>query len=218
MTHPEPTERITGRDVLEAHLDALVTHDARLAPIRVAAGEVPLRLRPPGFATLAYIVTGQLLSVKAAAVIHQRLADKLGDVTPDRFLAHSQDEMCGLGLTQAKYRAMRAAAEAELDGGLDYLALAELPANAAMVALTRFPGIGPWTAEIYLLSAIGHADIFPAGDLALRKAVGYALDMETPDAAKTRELAAHWSPWRAAAARLLWRYYALRTQKEGIGL
>jgi len=218
MSSHEPTERITGREVLETHLDALVAHDARLAPIRVAAGKVPLRLRPPGFATLVHIITGQLLSVKAAAVIHQRLTETLGEVTPERFLLHTQDHICGLGFTRAKYRAIRAVAEAEQNGRFNYIALAELPAAEAIAALTEFPGIGQWTAEIYLLSAIGHADIFPAGDLALRKAVGYALGMETPDATMTRQLAANWSPWRATAARLLWRYYALRTQKEGIGL
>lgn len=219
MTKRMETGRITGRAVLERQLDALVAADPDLRPLREMAGEVPLRLNRPGFAGMAQIVNSQLLSVASARAIHGRFEAALGEVTARRFLAFGESEIRACGLSGAKYRTLKALAEAERDGRLDYGALGQMEAEAALAALTGLNGIGPWSAEIYLLFCTGHPDIFPAGDLALRKMVGYAQGRDAmPSIAETRAAAERWAPWRGAAARLLWRCFAVMKRKEGIGL
>lgn len=219
MTVEPVLERITGMDVLNRHLDALVALDPRLERVRAIAGEVPLRLGQSGFASMVSIINSQLLSVASARAIHGRVVDLLGKVTATRFLDISEMDMRDCGLSGGKYKTMRLVAEAELNGGLDYAVLSGLSVDAAMKELTSLKGIGPWTAEIYLLSGVGHADIFPAGDLVLQKMVGDVLGhREKPDEKTTRKIVAHWSPYRGAAARLLWRYFAVLRDREGIGL
>lgn len=216
MTHPS---RIVDRDTLEIHLENLVAIDPGLAALWSRVGEVPVRKGAEGFAGLAQIVNSQLLSVASARAIHGRFAAHLGTVTAERFLACEQADIRACGLSAGKYRTLRGIAEAERAGTLDYAALGHMPVDEAMAALTRLDGVGPWTAEIYLLLCLGHADIFPAGDLALRKMVGYALGADAvPDVARTRALAARWAPHRGAAARLLWRGFAVWKNAEGIGL
>lgn len=219
MAAEQLLERITDMSVLNRHLDGLIACDPRLAPVRQAAGEVPLRLGQPGFAGMVNIINSQLISVASAAAIHKRVVVMLGEVTPKRFLQIAEEEMRGCGLSRSKYKTMRMIAEVELSGELDYTALPGLPVEQAMAELTRLKGIGPWTAEIYLLSSVGHSDIFPAGDLALQKAVGYALGHDgKPDEKTMREIAKIWSPYRGAAARLMWRYFAILRDREGISL
>src|SRR5690606_29256188 len=119
-------------------------------------------------------------------------------------------------LSGGKLKTLTAIAEAEISGALDYDALVHLPAEEAIAGLTRLHGIGPWTAEIYLLFCLGHADIFPAGDLALQKMVGLAFGQAArPDEKRTRDLTAQWSPWRGAGARLMWRHFAVLREREG---
>lgn len=217
MTGPDHLERITGRAVLEAHLDALVAADPRLVPVREICGEVPLRLRSGGFEGLASIVISQQVSVASAKAIQARFEDGLDEVTSECFRALSEDELRGCGLSGGKIRTLIAIAEAEISGALDYEALGALPADEAITILTGIHGIGPWTAEIYLLFCLGHPDIFPAGDLALQKMVGLTLgETERPNDRRTRELVSPWSPYRGAAARLMWRYFAVLRDREGI--
>jgi DNA-3-methyladenine glycosylase II len=217
MAESERLERITDRAVLERHLDALVDSDARLAPVRELCGEIPLRLRPGGFEGLAAIVISQQVSVASARAIQSRFEDVLDEVSAQGFLALPGDELRGCGLSFGKLRTLTAIAEAEAAGQLDYDALAHLPGAEAIAALTGLHGIGPWTAEIYLLFCLGHPDVFPAGDLALQKMVGLAFgEPERPDDRRTRELTAGWSPYRGAAARLMWRHFAVLRDREGI--
>jgi len=212
-------ERITSRRVLGRHLDALVVRDPRLAPVLAEAGDVPLRKGPGGFAGLAGIVGAQQLSVASANAIMGRLAAVLGEMTAARFLAESEATVRGCGLSGGKYRTLAGIAEAETAGDIDYSALAGLPAGEAIAALTRLHGIGVWTAEIYLLSHLGHPDVFPAGDLALQKMVGVALGHDgRPGERACREIAELWSPYRGSAARLLWRYFAVLKDREGIAV
>lgn len=220
MADAAPLERITDARVLEHHLELLVLRDSRLAPIRDVCGSVPLRLATPGFAGMAQIVVSQLLSVASARTIHARFSSLFdGEITPERFLAFDEGTIRGCGLTGGKYRALLAVAAAELDGSLDYDALGQMPLPEAIADLTRLKGIGPWTAEIYLLFCTGHPDIFPAGDLVLRKMAGRIEGLDTvPDIRQTATLAAIWSPYRGTAARLLWRYFAVLQNKEGINL
>ena len=219
MTDKPLLERIDSIETLNQHLDALVQLDPRLEPVREIAGEVPLRLGQPGFAGMVSIIVSQLLSVASADAIHKRVVSVLGDVSAERFLEIEEEQVRNCGLSGGKYRTMCTIAEAELSGALDYTQLPDLEIGAAMVELTKLKGIGPWTAEIYLLSSVGHADVFPAGDLALQKMVGHALGRKKkPDEKQTRKIAAKWSPYRGAAARLMWRYFAALKSREGINL
>lgn len=212
-------ERVLNRDILERHLDALVALEPRLVAVRAGAGEVPLRIRADGFSGIAQIIVSQLLSVASANAIHGRFETLLGDVCTDRFMALDEPQIRQCGISGGKYRTMRLVAEAELSGALDYAALADMPIDAAMSALTAIKGVGPWTAEIYLLFCVGHADVFPAGDLVLQKMIAEVLDLSgRPNDKLSRELTSSWSPYRGVAARLLWRHFAVLQEKEGISL
>jgi len=137
-------------------------------------------------------------------------------LTPEAILAASDDTLRGAGLSGGKMRTLRAVADAAVSG-LDLAGLAARPAEEAHAALTVVKGIGPWTADIYLLFCIGHADIFPAGDLALRKAMGAAFGNEVvPSIAEAAETAEAWSPWRGVAAILFWAYYRTLAGREGV--
>ena len=209
-------ERITGREVLDRHLCALVRADPRLARALASAGEVPLRLRAGGFAGMAQIVCAQLLSVASAAAIHARFEKVLGQTRAETLLRADAARLRAAGLSFSKIATLRALAEAEVSGRLDYASLAEIGADAALDTLMKIRGIGRWSAEVYLLFSTGHPDIFPAGDLALRKAVGHVQGRDAPDEKEVRAIAADWSPWRGAAARLMWRHYAVVKSREGV--
>ena len=210
--------RIETDDDVTAGLEALLRLDPALAPVVAEAGPVPLRRRAPGFTGLARIVVSQQVSAAAAEAIWTRFTTRLGgDPTPEAILALDDTELKAGGLSSPKVRTLRAMAEAARDG-LDVAALAGRPAEEAIEALVRIKGIGPWTAEVWLLFCAGHPDVWPAGDLALRIAVGEAFGhAERPSEADCRARAALWSPWRGVAARLFWAWYGARRAK-GAGL
>lgn len=188
-------------------LEALVAADPRLAPIRATAGAVEIRYRPPGFEGIARIVVAQMLSVASAEAIWRKLERELGAVTVETFLAATPERLRSAGLSGGKVRTLSAVAEAAA-AGLDLSALAEAPPEEAVRVLTALPGIGVWTAEIFLLFCARHADVFPAGDLALQVAAmeGLALPAR-PKEKDMRAIAEAWAPWRGVAAKLLWAYY-----------
>lgn len=201
--------RLDSVDALAAHLDALGARDPRLAPAIARAGEVALRRSPSGFEGLARIVVGQQVSVASARAIWGRV-EALGAVNAPAYLALGEDALRGAGLSRGKHATLRAIAEAEDAGRVVFAEIDALDAEAAIAALTALKGVGPWTAEIYLLFCTAHPDIFPAGDLALQKAVGHALGLEErPDAKALAGLARDWSPHRGAAALMFWRYYSM---------
>lgn len=213
------TGHLTSEPALAAHLVALVDRDPRLAPVFERAGPVRLRTAPQGFAGLAQIVCGQQLSVASARAIWTRFAALPGALAPETYLALSEADVRATGFSLGKWKTLRALSEALLAGGLDMDRLHDLPAADAITALTALPGIGPWTAEVYLLFSAGHPDVFPAGDLALQKAVAHGLGLEArPDARAIRPIVAQWSPHRGAAALLFWRYFAALRDREGIAL
>lgn len=212
-------EPIANRETLDRHLAALALRDPQLKPVVAAVGEVPLRRRDGGFAGMAAIVVSQLLSVASANAIHGRFVDILGEVTPQRFLELEETAVRKAGLSAGKYQTLRGIAEAELSGTLDYDVLARSHQDEAMAQLMALKGVGRWTAEIYLLFCLGHPDIFPAGDLALRKMVGVTLGhQEMPTEREVRTLTEAWAPYRGAAARLMWRYFAYLKDREGVGV
>ncbi|MCT8998033.1 DNA-3-methyladenine glycosylase family protein [Chelativorans intermedius] len=201
-------QRIETPNDIALGLDALVARDPRLAPVRVAAGDVPLRRSPPGFASLASVIVAQQVSRASAEAMLARLCRLVDPLTPARLLAAGEAALVEAGLSRAKQRALSALAAALVDRSLDLEHLDTQPPEEAVAALTAVPGIGPWTAEVYLLVAAGHADIFPAGDVALRGAVAHALALEErPSAESLARMAESWRPWRSVAARLFWAYW-----------
>jgi DNA-3-methyladenine glycosylase II len=213
------TDRLDSPEALAAHLAALIMLDPRLAAVAERAGSFEPRHSPGGFAGLARIVTGQQVSTQSADAIWGRFSQLEGALEPAGYLLLNEDVVRGAGQSGAKYRTIRAIAEAVAAGEFDFAPLAELPADEAIATLTRLKGIGPWTAEIYLMFSAQHPDIFPAGDVALQRAVGWAFDMpESPPAKELITLAKSWSPHRSTAALLFWRYYRAVRNKEGISV
>lgn len=200
-------QRIATLDDVERGLDALCLIDPRLGKVRGMAGEVPLRLSEPGFRSLASIIVSQQVSRASADAIFGRLTKLVDPLTPRAILAAGEDMFREAGLSRPKQRGLIAVAQAVADG-LDLHHLCSLDAVEAIARMTAVPGIGPWTAEVYLLFAAGHPDIFPARDVALQSAVGQALGIDPRPAEKTLiALAESWSPWRGVASRLFWSYY-----------
>lgn len=193
---------------LDAALAALGRIDPRFVPIIATAGRPPLRRRTDGYAGLAAIICAQQLSTASANAIWGRLAVAFDPFEPATILRARATRLARLGLSAPKIRALKEIARAVLRGELALATLADIPADTAHAALTAVHGIGPWTADIYLLSCLGHADAWPAGDLALQEAarVAFALPAR-PTAKQMQALAEPWRPWRAVAARVLWTYY-----------
>jgi DNA-3-methyladenine glycosylase II len=200
-------QRIATLDDVARGLDALIALDPRLEAVRVAAGEVPLRLSEPGFRSLASIIVSQQVSRASADAIFGRLTRLLDPLTAEAVLSADETVFREAGLSRPKQRGLLAVAQVVADG-LDLDHLCSLEAGEAIAALTAVPGIGPWTAECYLLFAAGHPDVFPARDVALQSAVGHALGIAPRPPEKTLiQLAESWSPWRGVASRLFWAYY-----------
>lgn len=196
-------------------LDALCRLDPRLVAVRAAAGEVPLRRRPAGFASLAEIVIAQQVSRASADAILGRLLRLVDPFTAQALLAAGESALIEAGLSRAKQRCLVALAQALEAGALDLEALCRLEAGHAIAAMTAIPGIGPWTAEVYLLTAAGHADVFPARDVALQSAVAEAFGLAArPDAKTLSRIAESWAPWRSVATRLFWAYYRAKKGRE----
>jgi DNA-3-methyladenine glycosylase II len=180
------------------------------------AGPVPLRKLPTGYEGLAGIVVSQMVSRASADAIWGRLKTLLGDVTPISVLGRNEEELRNVGLSGAKESTLRILAEA-CTGGLDLDRTATLPAGDAIREMTALKGVGLWTAEVYLLFAAGHPDIFPSGDVALRTAAGEAFGLAArPSDKALRVMSLGWQPERSIAARLLWAYYARRHKRDAM--
>ena len=208
--------RIHTEADLDRGINALVAGDPRFAALIAKAGRPPLRRRTDGFAGLASTVVSQQLSTASAGAIWGRLAAAFDPFEPEAIIRARAPRLARAGLSSAKIRALKAIARAVTHGKLPLTALADLPADEAHAALTAIHGIGPWTADIYLLSCLGHADAWPAGDLALQEAARLAFGLRArPTAKEMVALAEPWRPWRAVAARVLWIYYRSVKGREG---
>lgn len=205
----------TEQDV-QVGVDALLALDARFAAVVEVTGAPPLRRRPGGFAGLASIVVSQQLSTASAAAIWGRLSAAFDPLDAAALRRARTDKLKRIGLSAAKIRTLKALAAAIEHGDIDFASLATKGADDAHGALVSLHGIGPWTADIYLLTCLGHADAWPAGDLALQEAarLAFALDMR-PTAKEMAPLAEPWRPWRGVAARLLWTYYRALKGRDG---
>ena len=198
--------RLHTMEDLEAAVARLSAIAPRFSAVVECHGMPPLRHVEPGLQSLLRIVTDQLISLKAGEAIWARLATRFGGFTPNLVLAASEEELRSLGLSRAKARTFHAAALAFGQGGpLDADGLSD---DEVQKRLMVIPGIGPWTASIYLLTALRSADAWPAADLALQVAVQDLFDLgERPSFRRMAELGEAWRPYRSAAALLLWRHY-----------
>ncbi len=209
---------IATRADLDAGLDRLLAADPRLVVVAEACGPLPLRLSEPGFAGLGHIVVSQMVSKESADAIWRRIVAATGEPpTAKAYLALHPTVVATFGLSRAKADTLLAIAQAVASGHLDLAGTARFEASRAIDELTFYKGIGLWTAEVYLMFCGGHPDIFPAGDVALRVAVGDVFGYrERPDFREVRRIAEAWKPWRSVAARLLWAHYARRTGRQAI--
>jgi DNA-3-methyladenine glycosylase II len=210
-----PTHIKSESDIDDA-LAALRGSDARFTALIAQAGRAPLRRRSDGFAGLAATVVSQQLSTASASAIWGRLAAAFDPFEPAAIIKARAPKLARVGLSRPKIKALKEIAHAVKSGKLALAKLGELTAEDAHAALTAVHGIGPWTADIYLLSCLGHADAWPAGDLALQEAARLAFGLRArPNAKQMVALAEPWRPYRAVAARVLWTYYRAVKGRDG---
>lgn len=202
MSFPHPPH------AARAALNRLIARDPDLATIEARAGALPWRSRPAGFPGLLQAIVGQQISNQAAAAIWGRLRVLPGAVDPAGLVALSDEALRGAGLSRPKVAHARSLAAAFLDGTLEQAHLAGLDDEAAIATIATVRGMGRWSAEVYLLFALGRHDVFPAADLALAAAAAHLKGLPArPTQIELRALAEPWRPARALAARLLWHHW-----------
>jgi DNA-3-methyladenine glycosylase II len=205
VSMPKPS-RIATRAHLDQAVAELLAADKRLHPLMQRAGELPFHARrAEGFEALVSIVTSQQLSVAAADTIFGRVKAKIVPFTPAQVLAASAETLRACGLSAPKQKHMKSIAQAILDGTLDLERLRKMPDEDARAHLIAIKGIGPWTADIYLMASLGRADIWPVGDVGLQAAIHRALNLrKRPNEKQMEKLSKLWRPWRTVAARMFW--------------
>jgi DNA-3-methyladenine glycosylase II len=211
------TVHLKTQSDLDDAIHALVKQDPRLKPILDRTGPPALRRRQPGFEGLAAIVCGQQLSTASASAIWGRLSAAFTPFDHDAIRKARIDRLGRLGLSAAKIAALKLLAGEIAAGRLNLDVLAEEDADAAHATLVRYRGIGPWTADVYLLFCLGHGDAWPAGDVALQEAIKVGLGLTTrPSPKQMAPLAEPWRPLRGAAAHLWWAYYKVIKNRAGV--
>ncbi|MDP2082690.1 MAG: DNA-3-methyladenine glycosylase 2 family protein [Pseudotabrizicola sp.] len=190
----------------------LASRDARMAEAVALCGPLPLRRQADGFAALLSAIVSQQVSVASARAIWSRL-EAAGLTGADAMAVASDETLRAVGLSRQKARYGQALARA----GIDFDALRAQPDAQVIATLVAVPGIGAWTAEIYAMFALGRADVFAPGDLALQEAARLLYGLEArPTEKALRVMAQTWMPWRSVAARVLWAYYRVAKEREGI--
>ncbi|MFD2174151.1 DNA-3-methyladenine glycosylase family protein [Rhodobacter lacus] len=190
----------------------LCTREPAFARVLDLTGPWPLRRREDGFEALRDAILGQQVSVAAARSIRGKLLDA-GYGAPEALADAGEDDLRACGLSRQKVRYLQALARS----GVDFDALRALPDAAVIDTLLPLPGIGRWTVEMYLIFALGRADVFAVDDLALAEGARLLFDLsERPKRKEFGTLSAQWSPWRAVAARAIWAYYAAIKAREGV--
>jgi DNA-3-methyladenine glycosylase II len=208
---PDPVPVPLDEASLVQALADLSRRDPDLARIFQTLGAPPMWSREPGFATLLLIMLEQQVSLASAAAAFRRLLDAASPLTPQSFLRLDDDALKAIGFSRQKIVYGRHLAHSMLSGSLNLDALVRMDDGAAKAELMKIKGIGSWTADIYLLRALGRPDIWPGGDLALAIAVQQIKGLPArPSASELDAISAVWRPWRAVAARLLWHYYLHR--------
>jgi DNA-3-methyladenine glycosylase II len=211
------TVHLNSQADLEDAIRALLKLDPRLQPVFAVAGMPALRRREPGFVGLAHIVCGQQLSTASASAIWTRLSAAFDPFDHEVLRRARADRLGRLGLSAAKIKTLKNLAREISAERLNLDVLAEEDADAAHHTLVSLHGIGPWTADVYLLFCLGHGDAWPAGDLAVQEAVKIGLGLKTrPTAKEMAPLAEPWRPMRGAAAHMWWAYYRALKKREGV--
>jgi len=211
------TIHLNTQDDLEAAVHRLIRQDPRLKQILERVGMPSLRRREPGFVGLAHIVCGQQLSTASAGAIWDRLCKAFDPFDHTAVRRARADRLGRLGLSAAKIKTLKMIARELAAERLNLDVLAEEDADAAHHTLTALHGIGPWTADVYLLFCLGHGDAWPAGDLAVQEAIRIGLDLKLrPTAKQMTPLAEPWRPLRGAAAHLWWSFYRAIKKREGV--
>ena len=182
--------------------------DPDLNQVILQYGDPPVWGRQPGYATLVKIILEQQVSLASAQAAYDRLQAELGEITPQGFLTLSDERLKEIGFSRQKTRYGRILAGHVLEGALDLEGLQVLEDDEVRARLTAITGIGPWTADIYLLMALLRPDVWPQGDLALATAMQQVKGLpERPAYPQMHKIALAWKPWRALAARILWHHY-----------
>ena len=197
--------RLTN-EALAAASEVLAARDRHLAAIYRAHGVPPMWARRSGFPTLLRIILEQQVSLVSARSMFERLKSRIEPFTPEGFIESGEAYLRSLGVTRQKAHYCIQAAQAFTNGQLDRIE--RLNDEEAQAALLGIKGVGPWTANIYLLMALKRPDIWPDGDIALATAVGRLRKLKTrPSFAELAKIAQAWRPFRSVAARMLWQYY-----------
>jgi len=196
------------KTALRRDIRSLAEVDPHMADTLARFGYPELRSREPGFTALLRAIVGQQVSIAAAAAIWGRLETAVDPLDPETLLARSDEALRAAGLSRQKIAYARGLSGDIASGRVVLERLPRMSDDDAIEMLTSIKGIGRWTAEVYLLFALGRADMFPADDLALMTAAGHMKGLdERPNRAGTLEIAEAWRPWRGAAAHMLWHYY-----------
>ena len=207
MNRAIESEKLTSRSFRRA-LKYLSDRDPDLARVIDHYGHPPMPLRKPGFSTLVYIILGQQVSLASARATFDRLCKTVCPLTPYRFLTLDDAALNAIGFSRQKTYYCRQLSLAIRQKELKLSELANMDNKAARSELTKIKGIGPWTADIYLLMALRRPDIWPSTDLALVAATQKLKKIPVrPDVDKLKEISNPWRPWRSVAARILWHYY-----------
>jgi len=189
-------------------VELLATEEPVFAAVIEEHGAPPFWSRPTGFATLVWLIMEQQVSLESGAAMYRRLHGLLGAITPEAVAAATESDLRGIGVTRQKTAYLLELGRSVAGGDLDLDALADMPFAEARDTLLSVKGIGPWTADVYLLSALRFPDVFPLGDRALQVGAGEVLGMTTvPDGDELELLSLPWRPIRAAAARIIWHDY-----------
>jgi len=211
----QDSQAILNENVFAQSVRFLTDRDAHLAEVVQKYGPPPLWVREPGFPSLVYIILEQQVSLASAKAAFDRLNDAVRPLTPARFLKLTDSELLHVGFSRQKTLYTRLLAESLSRRHFDLRYLHDLQDDAARKMLIAFKGIGKWTADIYLLSALRRPDIWPTGDLALAAAVQEVKGLrQRPSPERLEKMSAPWRPWRAVAARLFWHHYLSKRGKR----
>jgi len=197
-----------NEETLRKGVKHLIQIDPQLKQVIEKYGAPPVWGRSPGFPSLVKIILEQQVSLASASSAYQKLEQRIETVTPENFLTLTDEELKKIGFSRQKTGYCRHLARSIQEKRIELESLNEMADNEVIQVLTSLKGIGPWTAGIYTLMALGRPDVWPQGDLALLKAMKEVKELETvPDNETAKRIAESWSPWRAVAARILWHHY-----------
>ena len=207
--------RLTDTEYRHA-LELLRIRDRHINLVLKAYGTPPMWSRDPGFPSLLFTILEQQVSLESARAVYGRLCSLANDLTPEVFLGFGDSALREIGFSRQKTEYCRLVAKAVVDGTLDLKRIEQHDDDIVRNALIGIKGIGPWTADIYLLHSLGRPDIWPTGDLALRIAVQEVKELQSvPEESELVELGDSYRPWRSVATRVFWHHY-LSKRRRGL--